>query len=131
LLAGSALTFGVATLSAGVFPCAVTSCTLVAGGAAWIATLSTLNAAMQLSLPAWVRARGLAAYLLAFMGSQAVASFAWGLLAAHTSVSTALVVSAAALALTALSVRVLPLHSQTLHLEHLFPAATPVRQSDL
>ncbi len=37
---------------------------LVIAGLAWIATLSSLNAAMQLSLPAWVRARGLAAYLL-------------------------------------------------------------------
>jgi hypothetical protein len=36
-----------------------------------------LNAAMQVALPAWVRARGTAAYILAFMGAQAVGSTVW------------------------------------------------------
>jgi MFS family permease len=125
ILAASAATFGLATLSAAIMPLAITICFLVAGGAAWIGTLSTLNAAMQLGLPAWARARGLAAYILAFMGSQAVASFAWGLLADHTTVSTALVVSAAALALTALSVRALPMHDKTLQLDRTVSTAWP------
>ena len=45
---------------------------LVVGGGAWLLSLSTLNASMQLSLPAWVRARGLSVYQLVFMGGQAV-----------------------------------------------------------
>src|SRR4051812_581397 len=32
---------------------------LLVGGACWLLSLSTLNASMQLSLPSWVRARGL------------------------------------------------------------------------
>jgi MFS family permease len=108
-----------------LFPLGVTVVALVAGGFAWIATLSTLNAGMQLALPAWVRARGLAAYILAFMGSQAIGSLVWGVLASHTSLRTALVVSAVALGLAALSVIVLPLHQQTLHLDRTISAAWP------
>jgi hypothetical protein len=51
---------------------------LVVGGTAWLLTLSTLNASMQLSLPAWVRARGLSVYQLIFMGGQAMGSLVWG-----------------------------------------------------
>jgi hypothetical protein len=32
-------------------------------GAAWIAVMSSLNSGLQLALPNWVRARGLAYYL--------------------------------------------------------------------
>jgi predicted MFS family arabinose efflux permease len=125
VLAVSALTFALATLSAALLPLAVTICLLVAGGVAWIATLSTLNSAMQLALPSWVRARGLAAYIFAFMGSQAIGSFVWGLLATHLGLSTTLVISALALGLAALSVRVLPLHAMTLHLDRTISTAWP------
>lgn len=37
-------------------------------GVAWIALMSSFNVAAQVVLPAWVRARGLAAYLIAFQG---------------------------------------------------------------
>jgi MFS family permease len=63
---------------------------LVIGGASWIAVLSSLNASAQVALPAWVRARGMATYLLVFQGGQAAGSFAWGFLATHTSTSVAL-----------------------------------------
>lgn len=56
---------------------------LLVRGMAWIATLTTLNAAVQLTLPPWVRARGMAIYLLVFSGSQALGSYLWGLIAAH------------------------------------------------
>lgn len=117
LLAASAAVFAVGTVSVVVFPLAPVVVVLVLAGTAWIATLSTLNATMQLSLPAWVRARGLAGYLLAFLGIQAIGSFVWGLLAQHTSVAVALWVSAVLLVLTALSVRVLPLNSRTGHFD--------------
>jgi len=117
VLAGSALAFAFATVSAAVLPLAPTIAALVAGGAAWVATLSTLNAAMQISLPGWVRARGLAAYILAFMGAQAVGAFAWGLLATHLGLDATLVVSAVSLGVVALSVLVLPVHQRTLELD--------------
>jgi len=117
ILAGSACLFGLATLSSVTLPLGVTVGALVAGGFAWIATLSTLNAGMQLALPAWVRARGLAAYIFAFMGAQAIGSFLWGLVASHSSVRDALLASVVLLGLAALSVTVLPLHALTLHLD--------------
>lgn len=70
-------------------------------GAAWIAVMSSLNAGLQLALPNWVRARGLAYYLLVFQGAQAVGAVIWGVVADATSVSTALLVAAGVLALGA------------------------------
>jgi quinol monooxygenase YgiN len=52
-------------------------------------------------LPNWVRARGLAYYLLVFQGAQAVGAVIWGVVADRTSVTTALLVAAAVLALGA------------------------------
>src|SRR5207244_3071399 len=42
----------------------------VATGIAWIAVLSSMNAAMHLFLPAWVRARGLSVYQMVLFGAQ-------------------------------------------------------------
>ena len=42
--------------------------TLVFAGLAWMAATSTLAAELQLFLPAWVRARGLAIYTVTFTG---------------------------------------------------------------
>jgi MFS family permease len=72
---------------------------LVLGGLAWIAVLSSLNASAQVALPAWVRARGMATYLLVFQGGQAAGSLIWGTLATHTSTKTTLTVVAIGLAL--------------------------------
>jgi len=63
-------------------------------GAAWISVVSTLQVSAQLSLPAWVRARGLAIYIATFMGSMAVGSASWGRLASATSTTTALTTAA-------------------------------------
>jgi MFS family permease len=71
---------------------------LVIGGLSWIAVLSSLNASAQIALPAWVRARGMATYLLVFQGGQALGSVVWGALAARTSTATSLTVVAAGLA---------------------------------
>ncbi|NLU85003.1 MFS transporter [Rhodococcus sp. HNM0569] len=90
---------------------------LVAAGVAWLLSLSTLNSAMQLMLPAWIRARGLSIYLLVFMGGQAVGSLVWGLVASGVGVRTALVVAAGLLAAAAVSVTVLPLLGSTWSLD--------------
>jgi predicted MFS family arabinose efflux permease len=42
---------------------------LIPTGVAWIAVLSSMNAAMQLFLPAWVRARGLSVYQMVLYAS--------------------------------------------------------------
>lgn len=86
---------------------------LVVGGVAWLLTMSTLNASMQLSLPAWVRARGLSVYQLVFTGSQAIGSLVWGVVAGATSGVTALLISAALLIVCGVSVAWWPLHPAT------------------
>lgn len=86
---------------------------LVVGGTSWLLALSTLNASMQLSLPAWVRARGLSVYQLTFMGGQAIGSLVWGLAAGATSTVTALLISAGLLVFCAVSAWWWPLHERT------------------
>jgi len=63
-------------------------------GLAWIGMLTSLNVAAQLALPTWVKARGLAVYLLVFQGAMTGGSFLWGLLASRADVATALTVAA-------------------------------------
>ncbi|MEU4427545.1 MFS transporter [Actinoplanes sp. NPDC024001] len=53
---------------------------LLPAGIAWVMVLSSVNAAMQLFLPNWVRARGLAVYQMVFAGAQAGGALAWGVL---------------------------------------------------
>ncbi len=67
-------------------------------GGTWIAVMSSLNAALQLALPNWVRGRGLAYYLMVFQAAQALGALVWGTVADRTSVSTALLVAAGVLA---------------------------------
>ncbi|MGA7411115.1 MAG: MFS transporter [Bryobacteraceae bacterium] len=54
---------------------------MVAAGVAWVAEMSSFNVAAQTVLPAWVRARALAVYLLVFQGGMALASMLWGAVA--------------------------------------------------
>jgi predicted MFS family arabinose efflux permease len=79
----------------------VVGLSLVPVGGAWIAVMSSLNSGLQLALPNWVRARGLAYYLVVFQGAQAVGAVVWGAVADRTSVTTALLGAAAVLALAA------------------------------
>ncbi|HEV2764786.1 MAG TPA: MFS transporter, partial [Pyrinomonadaceae bacterium] len=44
---------------------------MAAGGLAWMASVSSFNTSVQTVVPAWVRARALALYLLVFFGSLA------------------------------------------------------------
>jgi MFS family permease len=61
------------------FPAALA--TLVLAGLAWMAATSTLQAELQLVLPAWVRARGFAIYTVIFGGGQTGGALLWGLVA--------------------------------------------------
>jgi MFS family permease len=113
LLAVSAAAFGVAPVAVVWLPFAAALPILALSGTAWLITLTTLNAAAQLSLPRWVRARGLAMYLLVATGSQALGSYAWGALATRAGLHVALLGSTVALGAVALSVAVLPLRPRT------------------
>jgi MFS family permease len=101
----AALTFAAALLALGRFhdllPAAVA---LAFAGAGWLALLTTLSAAAQMALPAWVRARGLSAYLLVLFGGLALGSAAWGALAESIGVPRAFELAGAAVAVTRLFV---------------------------
>jgi MFS family permease len=72
---------------------------LAVGGACWILALSTLNSLYQLSLPQWIKARGMSFYLVVFQGGGAVGSAVMGITAAQVGLSTTLAIAAAGLAL--------------------------------
>jgi MFS family permease len=112
-LAASAAAYGLATLAVAWLPFAAALPFLVMSGMAWLITLTTLNAAAQLTLPRWVRARGLSVYLLVATGSQAIGSYAWGALATRAGLDVALLGAAVALGVVVLSVAVLPLQPST------------------
>jgi len=113
LLAASAAAYASAPLAVIWLPFAAATPFLVLSGMAWLITLTTLNAAAQLSLPRWVMARGLSMYLLVSTGSQAIGSYIWGVLATRAGLDTALLWSAVVLGAVALSVPVLPLRPST------------------
>jgi len=77
---------------------------MLATGVAWITILSSLQIAAQLTLPEWVRARGLAAFVVVFMGGMAIGSVLWGQVASWMGIPFALTAAAvgmvAAVALT-------------------------------
>jgi MFS family permease/quinol monooxygenase YgiN len=92
---------------------AVVAVVLILTGVGWLYALSTLNTTLQLALPAWVRARGLAVYLMVFMGGQGVGTLLWGLLADAAGVRTTLLAATALLLLTSLSLTVWPVRART------------------
>jgi MFS family permease len=73
---------------------------LLLSGFAWTSVTSTLNAAVQLSVPEWVQARSLGIYQMIFMGGMAGGSALWGDLAEHFSTSKALIAAAIGFALS-------------------------------
>jgi predicted MFS family arabinose efflux permease len=50
----------------------------IIAGLSWIAVFSSLSVSAQLTLPAWVRGRGLAVYVTVFFGAMALGSILWG-----------------------------------------------------
>ncbi|WP_223692108.1 MFS transporter [Leifsonia poae] len=109
VIAVSPLLFAVGVVAVAYLPFVPALLLLVLSGVAWIGTLTVLNAALQLTLPQWVRSRGASVYILVFMGTMAIGSFLWGLAAQVLGTNTALVASAVLLLLVAASTRILPL----------------------
>jgi MFS family permease len=82
---------------------------LLLAGVAWVAVLSTINAELQLFLPAWVRARGLSIYQMVLFGSQALAALLWGVLASLLGLLPTFLLAGAVMAGAALTMRLRPL----------------------
>jgi predicted MFS family arabinose efflux permease len=74
---------------------------IVCGGMAWSATVSTMNAAAQLSFPPEVRARTLSIYLFVMAGGYTAGSIFWGRLADRFGVGAAMVAAGACLLVNA------------------------------
>ena len=73
----------------------VAAAAMVVNGVAWISCANALSVSVQLSLPDWVRARGMSMYQMAIMGGSALGAALWGQIATVTNVPTALLVAAA------------------------------------
>ncbi|MFC7546454.1 MFS transporter [Plantactinospora sp. GCM10030261] len=82
---------------------------LVPAGLAWVVVLSNVNAEIQLFLPGWVRARGLAVYQVVFAGGQAIGALVWGVVADVTGLVVTHLAAAALMVAGALTVRLWPL----------------------
>ena len=87
---------------------------LILAGGAWTSNMSTMNTAVQLSVPAWVQARALGTYQMVFAGGMALGSALWGVLAEHLSARVALASAAVGILLTLPVIRRLPLMRGTL-----------------
>ena len=109
LLAIAALVAAAGLLAAAYLPLAAAVVLLLLAGVAWIATLTTLTVGAQTVLPPSMRARGLAIYLVVLIGSQALGSLLWGVVASNSGLVTSLTASAVLLVVAAASVGVLPL----------------------
>ncbi len=91
LLAASLLVYGAMLVSLAFLRSLVILVPLImAAGMAWSATVSTLNAAAQLSFPAEIRARTLSIYLFVMAGGYTVGSLVWGRVADRFGVEAAL-----------------------------------------
>ena len=99
LTAGSVALAGVALVLGYVHVTAIVAISLVLAGLAWILSLSTLNSLYQLTLPGWVKARGMSFYLIVFQGGNAVGSAVMGITAERLGLSPTMLVAGAALAL--------------------------------
>jgi MFS family permease len=77
---------------------------LVIAGGATLAAVSTVMTVLQIVLPAWIRGRGVAVYLLALQGSFALGAFIWGAVAEQTGLRTTLIAACISMAIGAIAV---------------------------
>jgi len=95
LVAGASVLYALAALVLGLSQnIAFLIVAMLATGVAWISILSALQVSAQTSLPPWVRARGLAAFVVTFMSGMALGSILWGQVATHIGIPYALTAAA-------------------------------------
>ena len=109
LLTGATLTLAAAIVAlAYVRVSALAAVAVVVAGVGWILVLSILNSQYQGTLPGWANARGMSYYQVVFQGGGAVGAAAFGLLAQHAGLSSALLAAGIGLALVALAGLLMP-----------------------
>jgi MFS family permease len=95
LVAGATALYALAALALGhVQSIVLLAVAMLATGVAWISILSALQVSAQMTLPPWVRARGLAAFVMIFTGGMAVGSILWGQLATRIGIPATLTTAA-------------------------------------
>jgi MFS family permease len=100
LVAGASGLYALAALAlALVHNVGLLAVAMLATGVAWISILSALQVSAQLTLPSWVRARGLAAFVVVFMGGMTLGSILWGQVATRIGIPAALIMAATGMAL--------------------------------
>jgi MFS family permease len=82
---------------------------LLPAGVAWIAVLATVNAELQLFLPAWVRARGLSVYQMVLFGAQGFGALLWGVIAAPAGIVPTFLIAAGVMVAGVATMRFWPL----------------------
>ena len=68
---------------------------MLLAGATWLAVVNTLTVASQLSLPDWVRARGMSIYMMTMMAATSASAAVWGQVASLIDVPWTFVAAAA------------------------------------
>lgn len=92
----------------------------VIAGACWLTVHSMQNTTLQLSAPRWIVGRMVSMFLTATFLGLSVGSWMWGVITDYSSTETALIIAAAAMALTYLAALRFPLpETGNLHLEPL------------
>jgi MFS family permease len=100
LVAAASALYALAALAlAHVHIVALLAVAMLATGVAWISILSALQVSAQTTLPPWVRARGLAAFMVVFMGGMALGSILWGQVATRIGIPNALTAAAVGIVL--------------------------------
>ncbi len=95
LVLGATLVYAAAVAALGLARApALAGAALFAVGIAWIAVMPAFNVAVQRASAAWVKARMLSMYVLAFMGAMAVGAALWGAVATRAGTAGALLVAA-------------------------------------
>jgi MFS family permease len=60
-------------------------------GGFWILTANSLSIAAQLTLPSWIRARGMSIFQMSLMGGSAIGAAIWGMLTTQSSVTISVI----------------------------------------
>jgi MFS family permease len=95
LVAGSSALYALAALAlAYVQNIGLLAVAMLATGVAWISILSALQVTAQMTLPGWVRARGLASFFVVFMAGMTLGSILWGQVATRIGIPAALTIAA-------------------------------------
>ncbi|HWV12463.1 MAG TPA: MFS transporter [Sphingobium sp.] len=104
------LLLGAMILMAGISGNTVLTCAaLMVAGAAWMILVAQFNVAVQMSAPRWVTARALACYGSALTGGLAAGAWIWGSVATALGTGEAMMLSGAAMMLSALLGLLIPL----------------------